>query len=31
VQSPLNGKAAAWTVENAERLPLDPSDLSITA
>lgn len=31
VQSPLNGKAAAWAVENVERLPLDPGDMSIPA
>ena len=30
VQSPLNGRAAAWAVENMERLPLDRTDLNVT-
>ena len=30
VQSPLNGRAAAWAVENMERLPLDRTDLTVT-
>jgi ubiquitin-protein ligase len=29
VKSPLNGQAAAWAEQNVDRLPLDPSDLTI--